>query len=446
MNWAMRTARLRQVAVQVAARPDGSTPDQTETWGDLKAADRLFNRPEAKFQTLIEPHCRHTRTECPPQSVMLILNDATALDFSTRSKTQGLGPIGPGGRSWGCFLHAGLMINAASGRIAGLAGQEIFYRRARSKNKSAKNTRRRSAERESAVWGRLIERSGAPPPGVRWIHVCDRGADDDEVMSRALHQGCGFVIRAGRLNRQLRTLDGRELSVEQRLQELPAQGTREVCVPARPQQPARTAMVELRFAAVVLPRPDVLTPWLREHGPRELRAWLVELREVAPPAGAQPIRWVLYSTEPATTPHEAQTSIAAYERRPTIEDYHKCLKTGCRVEARQHHTAEALEAVTGLLSVSAVRLLQLKTAAVETPERPAAEVAPREWIALLSDLRRLPPEQELTIREFVRQLAGLGGFLLRKRDGEPGWITPWRGYENLQLLHRGASSARRRCG
>ena len=41
---------------------------------------------------------------------------------------------------------------------------------------------------------------------------------------------------------------------------------------------------------------------------------------------------------------------------------------------------------------------------------------------------------------------GLGGHLLRKCDGEPGWITLWRGYEKLQLLLRGAKVVRKKCG
>ena len=47
----------------------------------------------------------------------------------------------------------------------------------------------------------------------------------------------------------------------------------------------------------------------------------------------------------------------------------------------------------------------------------------------------------------ARELAGLGGHLGRKCDGEPGWITLWRGLEKLLLILRGADAERRRkCG
>ena len=61
-----RNKRLMKLAVQVAARPDGSTPDQTESWGDLKAAYRLFDAEDVSFQALVAPHCRRTRTDCSP--------------------------------------------------------------------------------------------------------------------------------------------------------------------------------------------------------------------------------------------------------------------------------------------------------------------------------------------------------------------------------------------
>ena len=436
-----------KLAVQVAARPDGSTPDQTETWGDLKAAYRLFDADDVSFQGIIEPHCRHTREDCRPGDVKLILNDTTELDYTSQRETRGLGQIGDGGGR-GFFVHSGLMVDATTGRTDGMAGQEIFHRLLRGKKKKgAKNTRRRSANRESAVWGRLIDRIGPPPPGVKWIHVCDRGADDYEVFLRAVHNGCGFVIRAAQRRRKVQTLDGRTLPLAQFLDELPTYGEREVAVKATFKQPARSARVAVRFSVVLLPVPSVITPWIREHRPSEpLRVRVVELREIAPPKNCQPVRWILYTMEPVGDIAAANRIIGFYEQRPTIEDYHKCYKTGCRVEARQYERSERLERVAGLLSVVAVRLLQMRTAARENPAAPAEKVAPKAWIDMLRAVRRIPASRKLTIREFVRQLAGLGGHLLRKCDGDPGWISIWRGYEKLQLLLRGAQAMHKRCG
>jgi hypothetical protein len=135
-----------------------------------------------------------------------------------------------------------------------------------------------------------------------------------------------------------------------------------------------------------------------------------------------------------------------YEKRWLIEEFHKALKSGCRLEERQYEAAQRLEAVTGMLSVLAVRLLQLKTIARDEPQRPAQQVVPLCWIRMLHALRKRPPKAPWTVRDFYRELAKLGGFLGRKSDGEPGWMTLWRGFEKLHLCLRGADAYTQKCG
>ena len=441
-----RTERLIKLAEQAAARPDGSTPDQTESWADCKAAYRLFDQEDVTFDEIIRPHCEQTRASCRPGDVKLLINDTTEVDFGRFRRAEGLGPTGKGtGR--GFFLHSALMLDAADGRVEGMAGQILFYRKPKSKRRVSKNSRRRAADRESVVWGQLVDRVGPAPAGVKWVHVDDRGADDVEVFCRIQAQGNSCVIRAARLNRWILTPDGERVRLASLLETLPLRETTTLAVPAKDNQPARTATLELRFAEVRMPMPNVLTPWLRAHRPAEpLRLWVVELREPHPPAGVEPLHWVLYTMESVTDVAAAHTVIEWYQRRPTIEDYHKALKTGCHVQRRYYETAARLERVTGLLSVLGVRLMQLKTAAKETPDRPAIEVAPAQWVRLVQIVRRKPVNPQMTIREFLRAVAGLGGHLGRKCDGEPGWITLWRGFEKLILIARGADAQRQKCG
>jgi hypothetical protein len=61
-------------------------------------------------------------------------------------------------------------------------------------------------------------------------------------------------------------------------------------------------------------------------------------------------------------------------------------------------------------------------------------------------LRALRHKPIATVRDFYRHLAGLGGFLMRTGDGEPGWITLWRGTEKLIAAIRGYFSMKKKCG
>lgn len=434
-----RNRRLMIIAKQLVSRSASSLPDQTESWADCKAAYRFFDTEAISFQKIIQPHCRLTRACAQSGDVKLIIDDTTEMDYTSLRETTGLGPIG-NGKGRGFFLHSALMVDAGSQhRIDGLAAQEVFYRKAHTGTKKKdKNSQRGQADRESAVWGRVFDAVGRPPAGVTYKHVCDRGADDIEVMWRALHNDCGFVIRASRLKRKVVRADGRKMPLLEVLADLPAVGaTRTVLVPKTKKTRQRIATVTLRYGTVWIPLSATLTPWLKQHRPAgPLRAGVVELREENPPPGQKAIRWVLYTDNPITCEAEANQAVEYYEQRWAIEEFHKALKTGCGVEKRQLQTAERLENVVAVSSVVAVRLLQLKTAARDTPQRPARELVPTVWIELLQKFRERPVNLGISIHAFLREMAGLGGFLGRKGDSEPGWITIWRGFEKLGLIVR----------
>ncbi|MGZ0174155.1 MAG: hypothetical protein ACKVHE_32000, partial [Planctomycetales bacterium] len=61
-------------------------------------------------------------------------------------------------------------------------------------------------------------------------------------------------------------------------------------------------------------------------------------------------------------------------------------------------------------------------------------------------LPNLPEERRLRPPEIYRELAKLGCFVGSKSDGEPRWITLWRGFEKLQLILRGINYYDTTCG
>jgi hypothetical protein len=274
--------------------------------------------------------------------------------------------------------------------------------------------------------------------------VCDRGADNYEVFCHLVEQHTDWVIRASSLHRVIVTPDAEKMPLSRYLLTLPLAGTYELKLRARKDQPARTAKLEVRFGTLWMPRPAQHSPYVKASGISSIAMQVVEVREVDAPPGVEPIAWVLYTSLPVTTFEEAWLVIEYYEARWLVEEYHKALKTGCRVTKRILRKAARLEAMVGLMSVVAVRLLQLKSVAQSDPDRPAREVVPRVWLVMLKAVRKnLRRVYDLTIREFYREMAKLGGFLGRKSDGEPGWITIWRGWEKLNMLVRGAELALR---
>lgn len=434
-----RTARLVTLALQIARDPSSSLPCPTATWGDLKAAYRLLDRPEATFQVIAAPHWQLTRG-LADRGRSLILDDTTEIDYGSKRQATGLGPVGRGtGR--GYLIHSALAVTPGDEWVVGLAGQVLFHRRPAPKGETLTQKQRR--ERESAVWGQLIEQVGPPPATSQWVHVMDRGADDFEVFCRARRIGADWIGRVKSRNRRVRDPAGHDGPLADVLAHAPVAGGYTLALRARPGQPARRAHVEVAFAPVTTLVPRHSAASLKALAPQPIAQWVVWAREVAPPPTVkEPIDWVLLTSLPVRDLGGAMEVIGYYEKRWLIEEWHKALKTGCQVERRQLHTSAGLEALTGVLSVAAVRLLQMKEVGRREPQRAARDLVPARYVEMVHRARRgRGGPADWTIRDFIRGLAGLGGFLGRKCDGEPGWITIWRGWDALNWMLQGAQLA-----
>lgn len=453
------TQRVVRYAASSVARPNETTPHQTRTDAACKAAYRLMDNDKVSFPELVRPHCENTRAYAQ-SGVWLSLCDTTEVSFSLKRKVKGLGPVGSGiGR--GFFLHSSFLVASNSDEIVGLAAQELFYRKPKPPGDTS--AKRKKRKRESEVWGRIVDQVGSPAPGVTLIHVCDRGADDFEFYCHCLASETGWVVRAKVLSRRVRPFDPEQpenpkAQATERLGDYVAAqeplGTYMLELKANKSQQARTATVEVRSGSIWMPRPSSTSPWVKEHGPRFIRMDAIEVREVHTPKRCEPLRWVLLSDRRVTGFESACETIGYYEKRPLIEEYHKAAKTGCQIEERLYRTADRLERIVGILSVIAVRLVQMKTVARVEPERPAADVAPEEWIEATCDYHRnLSPKQRdkwnpetLTIRDLLRGIAMMGGFRGRKSDGEPGWIVLWRGVKELLAKLEARREMRQTCG
>lgn len=434
-----RTNRLVSVAEQVAENPSASFPDQMETWADLKAAYRLFDCADVTFDSVASGHWQHTRKQAVGRT--LVVCDTTEIDFGGRREITGVSRTG-NGSGQGFLLHNAMMVDLATKSILGIAGQTIHHRPKKKVSKKENRSQRLKRDRESQVWGVVIDDIGQPAENTEYVYVCDRGADNFEVFCHLQQQNSDWVIRAKAKNRKLLTVDGQSTTLGGLLEHMTVRGHYDLHLRTRPDQAARTARIEVSTGRAMMPVPHHKSPWIKSVDPQPITMNVVRVREVDAPEGVTPIEWVLYASLPVGTFDEVWEIIEIYEARWLVEEYHKALKSGTRVTTRQLKTGERLEPMTGLMSVVAVRLLQLKTMANTTPDRPARQVVPLIWLQMLKAVRKkLQRVHDLTVYEFYREVAKLGGFLGRKSDGEPGWITTWKGWEKLNNFVRGAQLA-----
>lgn len=435
-----RTRRLVESAARIAAHPEKSFP-QVFDWNGLRGFYRLCNRPEATLSSLMRPHWMQTRAAMAKEPLVLIVHDTTELDFSSHPQLTGRGPIG-NGRGRGFLQQNSLAFVPRPRRVLGLAYQQCRVRQPAPAEEST--SQRKSRPRETDLWYEGIRAAGRPPEGCCWVDVADRGGDDYEAMRAAREVGHHFLFRAGRNRTVFVTAahDRRE-SLLDYARGLPGQGADIVEIPGRGGRPPRTARVSLGGAAVWIPAPAG-TP--RRRSQPVIPAWVVRVWEPEPPAGVkEPLEWILISSVPTTAPADLHTRRDWYCCRWGVETYHDIEKNGCREEARRFETAEGMEAGLAVLSVVAVRVYQMRCLVECRPAAPASEAATAAEIGVVCRHFRLKVP-DLTVREFVRSVAKLGGFLGRKRDGEPGVRALWRGYQRLQdmvvgyELHRSSDS------
>ena len=166
---------------------------------------------------------------------------------------------------------------------------------------------------------------------------------------------------------------------------------------------------------------------------------VVYARQIDAPPGEEPACWILLTDLPVETLEQCRRVLAIYRRRWIVEELHNALKTGLKVEESQLTDARRLGVLIGVLSVVAVFLLQQKLAARTDPTAPIRDDhADASTLAVLK--KTDPPEGPPTRRWYWLAIAKLGGFQARPSDGDPGWLTIWRGWRAWSRQESSAKS------
>jgi hypothetical protein len=276
---------------------------------------------------------------------------------------------------------------------------------------------------ESQRWIEGYERiaeSAATMSHTRLVYLADREADIVALMQRAQALGtpADWLIRAqhNRCLPQGGKLWAATLSHE-------PLGEIEFTLAARQGQAERTVRQRLWAHATDIPG---------EAGTR-VRVTCVIAREIAAPTGVKPLEWRLLTNRPAPDLDAAVELIDWYRCRWEIETLFHVLKNGCRVEALQLGSVAKLELALALYLVVSWRVAHLVRLGRIHPNLPAdLFFAETEWTGAYVLNKKKPPKQPPPVRDVVRLIAQLGGFLARKGDGEPGVKSLWLGLVRLR--------------
>ena len=443
------SARLVQSAQQMAESPMRAITGAAQGARALvKGHYRLIDQPADSAVTvgnILAPHRERTLRRMQAHELVLCIQDGTRLNFTRRGQTQGLGAIGSnqtGAVARGLELHTTLAVNP-DGVALGVLRAAFDAPALADPQENGKAKPRE--ERKSFRWIeglRDCAQAAEQLSETRVVCVMDREADflDLFVEHRAAAPQVDLLVRAkaDRVLGKEKTADGQTVShrLFDTVRNAPARGAAKVEVQrlsarvkaskqARKDRRAeRVADVTLRYQQVELPC----------RGKEPAALWVVHVREEQPPPAAEPLEWFLLTTLRVSSADDATRILQWYARRWRIEEYFRVLKSGCKVEELQHHTAERLERAMAIKMVIGWRIQLMVQLGREVPDLPGDLLFSDGELRVLATFarsRKLPPPVRLG--DAVGLTARLGGWLGRSRE-PPGAQLLWHGYTQLAAM------------
>lgn len=425
-------------------RPDASVPEAFEDEAEQEGYYRFIRNPSVPYEGLMEPHLGASGERGKTFDCVLAIHDTTEFAWSVRDDEmrQDLARLSANRQG---FLWHTSMVCAADGSRAplGLVAAQPFVHADDLPDDSAREFWEDKGgiweDNEKWRWMDGVERADERLDGVEQvIHVMDREADDYELLFAMAVCGYDFNVRMTRTDRRLSVgeLRSEHEPLSKALARRPWDSKRQVELSARPASQAdethpvrraREATLKARSATVALRRPDNVEA---ASAPDELEVNVVEVLEVNPPAGEQPVHWLLVTTEPVGTSEEIWEVVDHYRARWTTEEFYKSVKTGTDYTSLQHRSAKTLLAALAPSAIVAHQLLVLRHLSRHGEDMPAeAAVTPMQVSVLQAEKPDLVPQDDPTVADVMRGVARLGGHI--SSNGDPGWQVLGRGWQRL---------------
>ena len=392
-----------------------------------KAAWRIFSKEEVDINY---GHYYQTSLRCSSESVVLVHQDTTDLNFGGHLASEGLGDLGgsTGKPILGLCVHSALATTEA-GIPLGLISQKIWAPTVGSKEKKV-IPYLPIEEKESYRWLEALQDISRRLKDVsKVIVVSDRESDFYEYITAARSKNVELLFRAHHLARKV-YVGGEKIALGQvsfsSLSEI------DVFLPKSKTRKARTARLTISWGDIVCP------PSQRRKGVDSPLS-LIIAKEMHPPKDQEAIEWYVLTTQQIVTFQQALLCIEHYKKRWTIERWHYVLKQGLRVEKLQFDTFTSLSNAISLLSIVAWQLYLLKKLAEDYEDIPADQVLTK---VQLEVLEKQSQKKIRYLKEALIRIAVLGGFTPSKKQPLPGEMTIWKGYKMLSLIVQGYKLAK----
>jgi len=412
-------------------KPGLSIPAACNGWGETIAAYRFFDNSKTTPEKILSPHIESTITRAREHKEILCLQDTSEMDFTSKPKTEGLGPLSYE-KQIGFYIHPTLI--TTPDRIP--LGVIDSYNWVRNEENFGKAKERKNIpieEKESIRWingYQNIAKFAQALPDSKVTYVADREADIYELFLEREK-----ILKENKIAPELlvrsqhnRVLDNNE-KIKDRLKQAQVLGEIQFDLPPGRGRKARTVTQEVKAIRV-----ELKAPYRKDRILDKVEITAVYTYEKNTPEGEEPIEWILLTSNNVKTFEEACTIVTNYLARWDIEIFFKVLKSGCKIEELQLETFERLENSITLFMIVAWRIMFLMKLGRECPDLPSSMVFEKgEWeAAYIVYKKSTPPEKPPSLNEMIKMVASFGGYIGRKGDGPPGPKVLWIGLQRVK--------------
>jgi hypothetical protein len=434
-----RTERLVDIASKICKNPGQSFTSHNPRWYDTKAIYNLFNK-NVMTPNIIQSNHRSLAIEniLNWNGDVLLIEDSSEFEWNGHEPIEGLGPIGSGRKGdQGFILHSTIALGIMTEiknfkdlpvKVLGLPSQQYYVR----PPKREKCHKRCNGQKglETDLWSKMLKNEAPKSNNNRLIRICDRNADIYENLFDTVASGYDYIIR---VNHDRVDNDDWEIHLFKMMRELPPIGVTTIERRGRQGTKKRIISLNINWQETSLRAPSRPGYKIGELPP--LQTTVVHVWGVDPEDGTV-IEWFLYTSLNIRDFKSACLIVKYYSLRWVIEDYHKILKSGLKAEELQLETAHRLFAAIAIMSIVALRLLELRESLRINPNDPVEKGGFSEFEVKVLEIYL---KRELkTIKCLALAIGKLGGHLNRKSDGLPGIKTLWLGMNRFMDLVEGA--------
>ena len=141
--------------------------------------------------------------------------------------------------------------------------------------------------------------------------------------------------------------------------------------PARPGRQKRQASLVLRSQIV-----ELTSTTRQSQNPTPIRLTGILVEEECPPENEPPIQWLLLTTLAVATAEDCRRVVHYYAQRWRIEDWHRIIKSGCKIEELANRSAARIERAVAINLVIAWCLYLMTLLGRDHPNLPQTFSSP----------------------------------------------------------------------